>query len=78
MLTAHEHNVAYQDPSSYEVHFWGEIDFNRSPDVEFSTLRERGFPQRFEDLAAHLAERRLKATPTRYLVTLGAGNSDDA
>ena len=78
LLTAHEHNVAYQDPSSYEVHFWGEIDLNRSPDVEFSTLRERGFPQRFEDLAAHLAERRLEATPTRYLVTLGAGNSDDA
>ena len=68
LLTAHEHNVAHQDPSSYEVHFWGEIDLNRSPDLEFSKLRERGFPLRFEDLAAHLADHRLEATPTRYLV----------
>lgn len=71
LLTANEHDVAHQDPSSYEVHFWGEINLNRSPDVEFDLLRERGFPLRFEDLAAHLADRRLQARPTRYLVTLG-------
>ena len=71
LLSAHEHSVAHQNSSSYEVHFWGEIDLNRSPDVEFSRLRERGFPLRFEDLAAHLADRRLEATPTRYLVQRG-------
>ena len=71
LLTANEHSVAHQDPRSYEVHFWGEINLNRSPDVEFSTLRDRGFPLRFEDLAAHLADRRLEATPTRYLVQRG-------
>ena len=78
LLTAHEHSVAHQDPSSYEVHFWGEINLNRSPDLEFSTLRERGFPLRFEDLAAHLADDRLRATPTRYLVTCGPGALDDS
>ena len=71
LVTAHEHNVAHQNPSGYEVHFWGEINLNRSPDHEFSTLRERGFPLRFEDLAAHLADHRLQATPTRYLVQRG-------
>ena len=68
LLTAHEHDVAHQDPRSYEVHFWGEINLNRRPDVEFNTLRERGFPLRFEDLASHLADERLLAIPTRYLV----------
>jgi len=71
LLTANEHKVAHQEPSSYEVHFWGEINLNRSPDLEFSTLRERGFPLRFEDLAAHLADNKLQATPTRYLVERG-------
>ena len=74
LLTAHEHDVAHQDSRSYEVHFWGEINLNRSPDVEFSKLRERGFPLRFQDLAAHLADERLQAIPTRYLVTRGAGS----
>ena len=70
-LSAHEHEVAHQDPSSYEIHFWGEISLNRSPSFEFTMLRERGFPLRFEDLAAHLAEDRLRAKPTTYLVTRG-------
>lgn len=71
LLTANEHDVAHQYTSGYEVHFWGEININRSPDVEFMTLREQGFPVRFEDLAAHFADHRLLATPTRYLVTPG-------
>ena len=77
LLSAHEFDVAHHDPSSYAVHFWGDIDLNRSPDAEFNMLRERGFPLRFEDLAAHLADDRLKALPTRYLVTIGAGEPRD-
>lgn len=72
LLTAHEHDVAHEDPSSYEVHFWGEINLNLGMDVEFKSLRDRGFPLRFRDLAAHLADDRLHATPTRYLVTADA------
>ena len=72
-LSAHEHEVAHQYPSSYAIHFWGEIDVNRIPQMEFNALRQRGFPLRFEDLASHLADRRLDAVPTNYRVTLGPG-----
>ena len=61
--TANEHDVAYQDHRSNEIHFWGEINLNRRPDVEFDKLRERGFPVRFQDLAAHLADDSLRALP---------------
>lgn len=74
LLTANEHDVAHRDPSSYEVHFWGEINLSRRPDVEFKTLRDRGFPLRFDDLAAHLADRRLDAKPIRYVVTRGTSS----
>lgn len=77
-LSGHEHEVAHQDPSSYEIHFWGEINLNRSPSIEFAILRDRGFPLRFENLAAHLADQRLKAKPTKFLVTGGSGDFDDA
>lgn len=78
LLTVNEHEVAHQDPRSYEVHFWGEINLNRKPDVEFTTLRDSGFPLRFKDLAAHLADQRLQARPTRYLVTRGSNELGDS
>ena len=71
-LSANEHQVAHHDPGNYELHFWGEINLNRDPNSEFSMLRERGFPLIFEDLAAHLADHRLAAVPTKYRVTLGS------
>ncbi len=71
-LSAHEHTAAHREPKSYGVHFWGDIDLSRDPRSEFSLLRERGFPLVFEDLAAHLADNRLQAVPTKYRVTLGA------
>ena len=70
-LSEHEHQVAHQDPSSYAIHFWGEINLSRNPNVEFAILREQGFPLVFPDLPAHLADCRLKAEPTKYRVTLG-------
>ena len=72
-MSAHEHDVAHQDPSNYAVHFWGEIDLNRIPQMEFNILRQQGFPLRFENLASHLDDRRLEAVPTNYRVTLGPG-----
>ena len=78
LLSAHEHEVAHQDPSSYGVHFWGEINLNRNPNIEFSMLRERGFPLIFEDLAAHLADHRLEAVPTKYRVTPGTTVAGDS
>ena len=72
-LSAHEHDVAHQDPKTYVIHFWGEIDLNRIPQMEFNILRQRGFPLRFEDFVSHLADRRLEAVPTNYRVTFGLG-----
>ena len=77
-LSAHEHTVAHKEPKSYGVHFWGEIDLSRDPRTEFDLLRERGFPLVFDDLAAHLADNRLQAVPTKYRVTLGAAAGSDA
>lgn len=76
-LTANEYAVACDDPWSYEVHFWGEIDLNRDPNSEFDMLTNRGFPLTFENLQAHLADRRLVAEPTNYRVTLGASTAGD-
>ena len=70
-LSEHEHQVAHQDPSSYAIHFWGKINLSRNPNLEFTILREQGFPLIFPDLPAHLADCRLKAEPTKYRVTLG-------
>ena len=77
-LTANEYAVACDDPSSYEVHFWGEIDLNRDPNSEFDMLTSRGFPLRFENLQAHLVDRRLVAEPTTYRVTLGPSVGGDS
>ena len=77
-LTEHEHEVAHLDQSSYEIHFWGEINLNRFPNSEFSMLRERGFPLRFVDLASHLTDHRLVAVPTRYRVTRATPTSPPA
>ena len=44
LLTANEHDVAHQDPSSYEVHFWGEIKLNRSPDIGIQHVKGARIP----------------------------------
>lgn len=73
-LSNNEHQVAQENPSNYQVHFWGEIDLNRHPDNEFPLLRERGFPIIFNDVIAHLKDGRLKAVPIGFRVTRGILN----
>lgn len=70
VLSANEHKVAHQHPESYAVHFWGEINPHRDPNVEYDDLVQKGFPCVFQDLAAHLCDRRLEATPISYQVTV--------
>ena len=69
ILTENEHKVAHTDPSTYVVHFWGHINLRRHPHAEYPALRKLGYPKVFQDLAAHLDDRRLIAVPTRYRVT---------
>jgi hypothetical protein len=71
-LSENEHRVAHADPETYAVHFWGDINLNRNPNVEFNVLRSRGFPVVFDNLADHLADGRLDATPTKFRVYPGA------
>ena len=68
-LTENEHKVAHTDPSTYVVHFWGDINLRRRPDAEYPDLRKRGYPIVFQDVAAHLDDGRLVAAPTRFRVT---------
>lgn len=70
-LSENEHHVAYTDPSSYAVHFWGEINLNRNPRDEFELLRRKGFPLVFADLSSHLSDGRLQATATKFRVVPG-------
>lgn len=68
-LSENEYNVAHTDPSTYIVHFWGDINLQQDPDTEYQTLRNRGFPLVFRDLAQHLDDGRLQAVATRYRVS---------
>lgn len=43
-LTDNEWEKAGRLGESYEVHFWGRIDLNRDPAVEYKALRELGYP----------------------------------
>ena len=36
--------MAHQDPGSYAVHFWGEINPHRDPNAEYNDLVQKGFP----------------------------------
>lgn len=71
-LTENEHNVAHSNPNTYFLHFWGNINLREDPNTEFQTLRRYGFPLVFRNVAAHLADGRLKAVATRFRVTAPA------
>ena len=77
-LSENEYTVAHEDPSNYELHFWGGINLSRKPSTEFGLLRAQGFPLTFEDLSAHLADHRLEAVPTKYRVTPGSVAGSDS
>lgn len=72
-LSENEHRVAHDDPSTYAIHFWGQINLNRHPNAEFELLTTRGFPMVFDNLADHLSDGRLEATATKFRVVPGAG-----
>lgn len=72
LLTQNEHDAAHSDPDTYVVHFWGDIDLQKNPNTEFLTLRQRGFPRIYQNVAQHLIDGRLYAVPTRYRITAAA------
>ncbi len=67
-LSDNEWCKAHDDPKSYEVHFWGGIDLNSAPAVEYARLRAEGYPLVFVDLSALLANGSLRAEPVKWRV----------
>jgi hypothetical protein len=67
-MSDNEWRKAHEDPSSYEVQFWGGIDLNRPVAEEYSSLRERGYPIVLRDLPALAALGQIAATTERWRV----------
>ena len=49
-LSANEWRTAHAQPHRFEIHYWGEIDLNRTPQKEFDLLRALGFPIVYRNL----------------------------
>jgi len=69
-LTAREWEKARELGASYHLHFWGSIDLNTSPLVEYSSLRAAGYPLVYPDLATELDGHQWTITATNWRVSL--------
>lgn len=67
-MSDNEWRKAHEDPSNYEVQFWGGIDLNRPAADEYSALRERGYPIILRDLPSLVALGQVAATTERWRV----------
>jgi hypothetical protein len=68
-MSDNEWRKAHDDPSTYEVQFWGGIDLNRPAADEYPALRARGFPIVLRDLPALATAGVLDAQPERWRVS---------
>jgi Domain of unknown function (DUF3883) len=68
LLSDNEWQKAHDDPSSYEIHFWGGIDLNVDPAEEYARLRGQGYPRIFIDLPSLLSVGELSAQPTKWRI----------
>lgn len=68
-LSENEWRKSREDPSTYEIQFWGVIDLATNPADEFKRLRDRGFPLVFSDIPSLLGNGQLQATPAKWRVT---------
>ena len=71
-LSENEWNKAHDDPQTYEIQFWGDIDLNREPATEFAELRQRGYPKVYMDVPSRLANGELTANPIKWRVSAPA------
>lgn len=67
-MSDNEWRKAHDQPSSYEVQFWGGIDLNRPAAEEYAALRARGFPIVLRDLPALDVAGAIEAQPERWRV----------
>lgn len=69
LLSDNEWQKAHDDPSSYEIHFWGGIDLKVDPAEEYARLRSQGYPRIFTDLPGMISAGELSAQPTKWRIT---------
>lgn len=67
-MSDNEWKTAHEDPDTYEVHFWGGIDLNRTVADEYPALRAMGFPVVLQNLPALRAAGSIEAQPERWRV----------
>jgi hypothetical protein len=69
-ITENEWQVARRTGPRYVLHFWGGIDLNRPPLVEFGQLRGAGYPIVVPNLAAELAKAGWSMVATNWRVQM--------
>lgn len=65
-----EWRKANEHSSTYEVHFWGEIDLGRAPASEYEVLLAAGYPLIVRNIAAEVAAGRWLVVATQWRVSL--------
>ena len=67
-ISANEWRVSEDNPDTYVIHFWGEIDLNRSETDEFAILSKNGYPLVFSNFQQAVYSEVLEADPHVYIV----------
>jgi len=71
-LSENEWNKAREFGPAYEIHFWGMIDLQRDPAVEYTELRAAGYPLILVNPAAEIGAEAWVAEPVRWRVRRSA------
>jgi hypothetical protein len=66
LMSDNEYRKSADDPTTYEVHFWGGLDLNIDPAEEYTRLRRQGYPLVFVDLPALISAGDFEAKPTKW------------
>jgi hypothetical protein len=72
-LSDNEWQKAHEDPSHYEIHFWGSVDLSVPPAEEFPRLRARSYPTVLRNLPELLHSGQLAATTYRWRIVQPSG-----
>lgn len=67
-LSENEWSKAQELGNAYEIHFWGGIDLQREPAIEYAALRAAGYPLVISDFARGVREGQWTADAVRWRV----------
>jgi hypothetical protein len=76
ILSANEWQVAHRYPDSYEIQFWGDVDLSARERDDYDRLRRQGYPLVCRNVPRLLAEGKLRAAPSHYVV-VAQGATDE-